>query len=97
LAGKNIIGKKLPLFILIGYSLSALVFTVGPFFVNEVALMLYEYIDILITYIGVISIIFYSFRIRAVLIKEGEGVNINKLLTFLLTIWYIQYHINKRY
>src|SRR5690554_1722698 len=52
LAGKTVIHKNIPIVIFIGYLFSALMFTIGPFFLNEIALMLYEYIDIGITFVG---------------------------------------------
>ncbi|RDU34756.1 hypothetical protein DRW41_21925 [Neobacillus piezotolerans] len=95
LAGKKIIHKWVPWLVLILYSVSALVFTIGPFFLNEIAIMLYEYIDNLITVFGVSCIIWYSFRIREVLLEKMEDESINGILTFFLTIWYLQYKINK--
>ncbi|WP_409273235.1 hypothetical protein V1499_01585 [Neobacillus sp. SCS-31] len=94
-AGKKIIHKWVPWLVLILYSVSALVFTIGPFFLNEIAIMLYEYIDHLITVFGVSCIIWYSFRIREVLMEKMEDESINGILTFFLTIWYLQYKINK--
>lgn len=97
IAGKNVISKKIPILILIGYVLSNIVFFIGPFFINEIAIMLYEYVDTLITYFGLIFIVFYSFRIRSVLLSSNQADSINGVLTFLFTIWYLQYHINKNY
>ncbi|WP_316572861.1 DUF4234 domain-containing protein [Neobacillus sp. YIM B06451] len=95
LAGKKIIHKWAPWLVLILYSVSALVFMIGPFFLNEIAIMLYEYIDNLITVFGVSCIIWYSFRIREVLMEKMEDESINGILTFFLTIWYLQHKINK--
>lgn len=97
IAGTTVMKKRFIIMILVGYIFSALMYTVGPFFINEVALMLYDYIDIFITYFGLAVILFYSFRIRSVLMKEEGGEPINAILTFIFTIWYLQYHINKRY
>lgn len=97
IAGKTVISKKIPVLILVGYIFSNIVFIIGPFFINEIAMMLFEYVDTLITYFGLIFIVFYSFRIRSVLLNGNQADSINGVLTFLFTIWYLQFHINKNY
>lgn len=99
IAKKVVIKKAIPLFILISYFCSALIFTIGQLLINEIAIMLYEYIDILITYFGVIFIIYYSFKIRLILLKtaEDDEFSISKILTFFFAIFYLQHQINKYY
>lgn len=93
MAGKKVISRKIPVLIFILYCMSNLILLIGPYFINEIAMMLYEYIDILITYAGIICIVHYSFVIRKVLNHES----MKTAFTLIFNIWYLQFYINKIY
>lgn len=89
---------SLPLFTLILYSFSA-VMVPAAFFIwlSEPIVAIYQYIDTIVTYLGLGIILFLSFRARAILNDYFDHTEVSALLTLLFNIWYLQYKINQHF
>ena len=84
------LGSKAAIFVLVIFCISALFLTVGGL----------EVIDSLINIVGGITILILAFKVRRILhkhfnVKHSLKVRFSGVFTFLFTIFYLQYKINR--
>jgi len=94
LSATNKLGSGLAIFVLVIYSIAAILLFVPLEYGT------WEAIDDLITLVGVVCIEILAFQVRRILIQhydENLGMNIgfSGAGTFFFTIWYLQYKMNR--
>lgn len=91
----EIISFVTPFCLLLLYSFIALTIIPVNLYGEGWTFALYNYLDIVVTYLGFTIILYLSFQIKAILSGQEEEKRLSSLATFFFHIWYLQYRINK--
>ena len=84
-----------PFLLFILYGIIALTVIPVNFYTSGFILIYYQYIDMVITYLGITITLYLTFQVRNILMHNVENISVNHLLTFFFHIFYLQYKINK--
>ncbi|RCW65833.1 hypothetical protein [Saliterribacillus persicus] len=75
--------------------LSLTITFIGEVFFTLYGLYILDSIDLILAFYF-LGLLYYSvFRVKELLEKEFEDININKYLVFIFHIWYLQFKMNK--
>lgn len=77
------------------YSLVAFSFVPVHLFLSGFLLAFMQYIDLVITYVGLSLTLYLAFQVRLILNTYDQNKEISLVLTLFFHVWYLQYIMNK--